>query len=61
MIECVAQRINNLSRCALCGVNAGLKLTHLLQCALRSWTISCGGFDRLPGVVILELCWAQVA
>jgi len=26
-----------------------------------SWTVSCGGFDRLPGVVILELCWAQVA
>ena len=23
-----------------------------------SWTISCGGFDSLPGVVILELCWA---
>ena len=23
-----------------------------------SWTVSCGGFDSLPGVVILELCWA---
>jgi hypothetical protein len=26
-----------------------------------SWTVSCGGFDRPPSVVILELCWAQVA
>jgi hypothetical protein len=25
------------------------------------WTGSCGGFDRLPGVVILELRGAQVA
>jgi len=24
----------------------------------RSWTVSRGGFDSLPGVVILELCWA---
>jgi hypothetical protein len=24
-------------------------------------TVSGGGFDRLPGMVILELCWAQVA
>jgi hypothetical protein len=24
----------------------------------RSWTFSCGDFDSLPGVVILELCWA---
>jgi hypothetical protein len=22
------------------------------------WTVSRGGFDSLPGVVILELCWA---
>jgi hypothetical protein len=22
------------------------------------WTVSCGGFDSLPGVVILELCRA---
>jgi len=26
--------------------------------APRGWTVSCGGFDSLPGVVILELCWA---
>ena len=33
-----------------------------MQCsAPLGWTVSCGGFDRLPGVVILELCWAQVA
>ena len=25
------------------------------------WTVSCGGFDSLPGVVILELCRAQIA
>jgi hypothetical protein len=24
----------------------------------RGWTVLCGGFDSLPGVVILELCWA---
>ena len=24
----------------------------------KRWTVSCGCFDRLPGVVILELCWA---
>ncbi len=24
----------------------------------RSWTVSCGGFDSLPCVVILELCGA---
>ena len=23
----------------------------------RGWTVSCRGFDSLPGVVILELCW----
>ena len=28
--------------------------------APSSWTVSCGGFDHLPGVVILELRWAQV-
>ena len=29
-------------------------------CGVRplSWTVSCGGFDRLPGVMILELCRA---
>jgi hypothetical protein len=24
----------------------------------RGWTVSCRGFDSVPGVVILELCWA---
>src|SRR6266481_604888 len=27
----------------------------------QRWTVSGGGFDRLPGVMILELCRAQVA
>jgi predicted phage-related endonuclease len=24
----------------------------------KRWTVSCGGLDRLPGVIILELCRA---
>jgi hypothetical protein len=24
----------------------------------QGWTVSCCGFDSVPGVVILELCWA---
>src|SRR5580693_9507698 len=27
----------------------------------QRWTVSGGGFDRLPGMVFLELCRAQVA
>jgi hypothetical protein len=29
-----------------------------LECALAGGQFSCGGFDSVPGVVILELCWA---
>ena len=29
-----------------------------LVCAPGAGQFSCGGFDSLPGVVILELCWA---
>ena len=29
-----------------------------LECAPGAGQFSCGGFDSLPGVVILELCWA---
>jgi len=34
--------------------------TMTLNSGVRPWsrTISCGGFDSLLGVVILELCWA---
>jgi hypothetical protein len=30
------------------------------HCGVRpsDWTVSCGGFDSLPSVVILELCRA---
>ncbi len=31
---------------------------HLVECALAGGQFSCGGFDSVPGVVILELCWA---
>ena len=29
-----------------------------MECALAGGQFSCGGFDSVPGVVILELCWA---
>ena len=32
-----------------------------LECAPWAGQVSGGGFDSLPGVMILELCWAEVA
>ena len=34
------------------------KLRPPMVCAPGAGQFSCGGFDSLPGVVILELCWA---
>ena len=36
------------------------QLIRVLGVRPSSWTVSCGGFDHLPGVVILEFRWAQV-
>ena len=33
-------------------------IARRLECALAGGQFSCGGFDSVPGVVILELCWA---
>jgi hypothetical protein len=48
---------NHAERCPLLGV----KQTSTggdLECALAGGQFSCGDFDSVPGVVILELCWA---
>jgi hypothetical protein len=36
----------------------GVGFAYKLECALAGGQFSCGGFDSVPGVVILELCWA---
>ena len=36
----------------------GVKIGRRSGVRPRRWTVSGGGFDLLPGVVILELCWA---
>ena len=43
-----------------CGRCMSASLRKRPRCAVRPlrWTVLCGVFDRLPGVVILELCWA---
>jgi hypothetical protein len=42
----------------LVNVRFGSKADMTLECALAGGQFSCGGFDSVPGVVILELCWA---
>ena len=39
-------------------VRVGSKADIALECALAGGQVSCGDFDSVPGVVILELCWA---
>jgi hypothetical protein len=39
-------------------VRFGSKADIALECALAGGQFSCGDFDSVPGVVILELCWA---
>ena len=44
-------------RCLLSGVKQ-TSAAGYLECALAGGQFSCGDFDSVPGVVILELCWA---
>jgi hypothetical protein len=39
-------------------LSIGVGMGPLIGVRPKRWTVSCGCFDRLPGVVILELCWA---
>jgi hypothetical protein len=39
-------------------VRFGSKADIEVECALAGGQFSCGDFDSVPGVVILELCWA---
>jgi hypothetical protein len=52
----------DLSRLATGGISAIGVITDIAEATSGvrpwGWTVSCGGFDGLPSVVVLELCRA---